>query len=492
MRDTSDMTEDVLSEDTMMDCGGDGGALEDFVELATDIADSSRTIRDAAERLLTLLGVDDENDDILSSSEDEGVEVDVDDEEDEEQPENTRLLHQLAASLAQELKYSQQKHDPGPTRIFQGRGSFDERDQNVEMVQDTSFHGQSCFRNQIEVKTTSDNQFHGDPFNEDQFSRERRYSFGYSSYQSRPDDLTAFESKESLKTSSVVYPDHRRHHNHHHHHHHRQAHHQPYHHHHHHNHRSRMNDGQEERSMVLHRDHLPGSWGSGWDACATEALRYLVEDEGLPPHHPTVLAMKNHLELQRGRVFAHEAQKRTRRGEGTQGVGTLRTRAAKPADALGFGLLQLLLDRASGIKLRLEFPRLLAGRRPDDLDLSKGGRQRRGSFESIKMLPEGEGSQHIPTATAKGVDNYKSPNVPQKKEQNSPLRAWKRLEWLVTTFQTNGQKCDKHTAIEATFRGDDLFYASHIQPEQSPMPPYVRQETEPCNCCSVIKYARNC
>lgn len=317
MRDTSDMTEDALSEDTMMDCGGDGGALEDFVELATDIADSSRTILDAAERLLTLLGVEDDNDDILSSSEDEGVEVDVDDEEDEVQPENTRLLHQLAASLAQELKYSQQKHDPGPTRIFQGRGTFDERDQNVEMVQEASFLGQSCFRNQVEVKT-SDSQFPGDPFEEDQFDREKRYSFGYAPYQDRSEpDLNAFEPKESSKTSNVPYPDnhyrHRHHHHHLHHHHHHNRHYQPHnhnhnhhlhHHHRHHPHRSRANEVPEERSMILHRDHLPGSWGSGWDACATEALRYLVEDEGLPPHHPTVLAMKNHLEVQRGRVFA--------------------------------------------------------------------------------------------------------------------------------------------------------------------------------------------
>lgn len=28
-----------------MDCGGDGGGLEDFVDLATDITDNSPTIR---------------------------------------------------------------------------------------------------------------------------------------------------------------------------------------------------------------------------------------------------------------------------------------------------------------------------------------------------------------------------------------------------------------------------------------------------------------
>ncbi|XP_015191734.1 PREDICTED: FK506-binding protein 3-like [Polistes dominula] len=316
MRDTSDMTEDALSEDTMMDCGGDGGgALEDFVELATNIADSSRTIRDAAERLLTLLGVDDENEDLLSSSEDEGVEVDVEDEEDDDRPENTRLLHQLAASLAQELKYSQQKHDPGPTRILtQGRGvPFDDRDQTMEIVQDTSYLGPNRFRNQIDLKTL-DSQFNGDPFNnaQEQFVPTRRYSLGYS-FQGHSNELNVFESKESLKRSN-------RHHYRHHHH----------HHHHHHHRRSKINEDEEEedeeeddddddddddeeeeeekkkkeRSMILHRDYVPESWGSGWDACATEALRYLVEDEGLPAHHPTVLAMKNHLEIQRGRVFA--------------------------------------------------------------------------------------------------------------------------------------------------------------------------------------------
>lgn len=46
------------------------------------------------------------------------------------------------------------------------------------------------------------------------------------------------------------------------------------------------------------------SWAAGWDACANETLRYLVEDEGLPLHHPTVVAMKNHLDLQKERAYA--------------------------------------------------------------------------------------------------------------------------------------------------------------------------------------------
>ena len=44
-------------------------------------------------------------------------------------------------------------------------------------------------------------------------------------------------------------------------------------------------------------------WTAGWDACTAETLRYLVEVEGLPVHHPTVLAMKNHLQTQRERFL---------------------------------------------------------------------------------------------------------------------------------------------------------------------------------------------
>lgn len=33
------------AQDTMMDCGGDGGGLEDFVNLATDITNSSPAFR---------------------------------------------------------------------------------------------------------------------------------------------------------------------------------------------------------------------------------------------------------------------------------------------------------------------------------------------------------------------------------------------------------------------------------------------------------------
>lgn len=35
----------LFAQDTMMDCGGDDGGMEDFVDLATDITNSSPTIR---------------------------------------------------------------------------------------------------------------------------------------------------------------------------------------------------------------------------------------------------------------------------------------------------------------------------------------------------------------------------------------------------------------------------------------------------------------
>ncbi|XP_076292391.1 uncharacterized protein LOC143214829 [Lasioglossum baleicum] len=243
MRDTSDMMEDALSEDTMMNCGGDGGGLEDLVDLATDVADSSPTIRDAAERLLTLLGVDDENEDLLSSSEDEGVELDeLEDEEDEQ--ENTRLLHQLAASLAAELKQSHQKQTSS-SRL--SRSPCDRKDL------ESSYLEHDCLEDQ-DVQEMSYHDELPEKWPCSSSSRDKqdfRESYEYLDHRLRMD-----EDLEDLKDS---------------------------------------------RSL---QEQVPASWGAGWDACASEALRYLVEDEGLPLHHPTVLAMKDHLEMQRGRAFA--------------------------------------------------------------------------------------------------------------------------------------------------------------------------------------------
>ncbi|XP_076635725.1 uncharacterized protein LOC143348890 [Colletes latitarsis] len=248
MRDTSNMMEDALSEDTMMDCGGDGGGLEDLVDLATDVADSSPTIREAAERLLTLLGMEDENEDLLSSSEDEGVDLDADElDEEEEELENTRLLHQLAASLAEELKQSHQKQNP--IRVL-ARSSFD-RDR-MDLAE-TSYTEHGCLQDQ-EVKGS-------------------RYRETVPERCQRQDSSRSF-AKEHGFTEFYECLDHR----------------------------LRMDS--EPEDVDGRQEQVPTSWGAGWDACAAEALRYLVEDEGLPPHHPTVLAMKDHLETQRERTFA--------------------------------------------------------------------------------------------------------------------------------------------------------------------------------------------
>lgn len=278
MRDTSDMMEDALSEDTMMDCGGDGGGLEDFVDLATDITDNSPTIRDAAERLLTLLGMDEDDDeDLLSSSEDEGVEVDIDElEDDDEQTENTKLLHQLAASLAQELKYSQKQ-----SSTSSNRAAHPDSTHSVEMIlQNTSYLGRGCLQDhQVDHPKTSVHQSDID-FDRDHFFDnldEQNANFTkFRNFGNFRHDRQGLHSRSSDFTSLD---------------------------------RCRWTDDpgatQAVRSFGSQQEQDPGSWATGWDACATEALRYLVEDEGLPPHHPTVVAMKNHLDLQRERAFAH-------------------------------------------------------------------------------------------------------------------------------------------------------------------------------------------
>ncbi|KAK9302567.1 hypothetical protein QLX08_005450 [Tetragonisca angustula] len=263
MRDTSDMMEDSLSEDTMMDCEGDGGGLEELVDLATDVADSSTTIRDAAERLLTLLGVDEEDpEDLVSSSEDEGVELDEldeddDDEEEDDGPENARLLHQLAASLAMELKQSHQLKQSSSKHPRTG-GSFD-RDRRVELIgtnylehsctvqQAGNTKGSSCCRDIVADKSSRT------------FGKQRAIVIEPRDRRC-PDDRSKMSQDED------------------------------------------EDEDEDEGNSV--DEQVPMSWNAGWDACATEALRYLVEDEGLPPHHPTVLAMKDHLELQRERAFA--------------------------------------------------------------------------------------------------------------------------------------------------------------------------------------------
>ncbi|XP_072760383.1 uncharacterized protein [Anoplolepis gracilipes] len=278
MRDTSDMMEDALSEDTMMDCGGDGGGLEDFVDLATDITDNSPTIRDAAERLLTLLGMDEDDDeDLLSSSEDEGVEVDIDElEDDDEQTENTKLLHQLAASLAQELKYSQKQSSVSNNRAAHS----DPTHGSVEMIlQNTSYLGRGCLQDHhqnVDHPKTSDIDFDRDRFL-DNLDEQNANLTKFRNFGNLRQDRQGSHSRAFVDSTSLDC------------------------------HRWTDDPGatQATRSFGIQQEQDPGSWAAGWDACATETLRYLVEDEGLPPHHPTVVAMKNHLDLQRERAFAH-------------------------------------------------------------------------------------------------------------------------------------------------------------------------------------------
>ena len=68
--------------------------------------------------------------------------------------------------------------------------------------------------------------------------------------------------------------------------------------------RVRVDESERLKGEPISNQELSSNiWNTGWDACASEALRYLVEDEGLPPHHPTVVTMKNHLDVQREQAF---------------------------------------------------------------------------------------------------------------------------------------------------------------------------------------------
>ncbi|KAL2740476.1 putative serine-rich protein C21513-like isoform X2 [Vespula squamosa] len=93
------------------------------------------------------------------------------------------------------------------------------------------------------------------------------------------------------------------------------------------------------------------------------------------------------------------------------------------------------------------------------------------------MIPEIEGAQYIPTpmtisptsstaaSTPTTMEMASGPidySLPKRLDQDdrTPIKAWSRLEWLLSAFKANGQKCNMQTALEATFRGDDLFYTS--------------------------------
>ncbi|XP_051165512.1 uncharacterized protein LOC127284223 [Leptopilina boulardi] len=268
MRNNSDIMEDNTSEDTMMDCGEDEKELDDLMELAANIANSSPSIKDAAERLLTLLGVDEENDDF--SSEDEGVEIDLDEiDDDEDGKKNSSLLQQLAVSLAQELKFTQRKNIHSTTRTTIQNNSLFENCDVEKNIQHMNLSQESSFLHHHHHHHNKKNDLYLETKNE-----------GYSSYEFKSFGKTFCESsskRELLKKNKKS----------------------PY---------SRVNrtDGSQIKmkdNKLLNLESNLNSWNAGWESCASETLRYLVVDEGLSPHHPTVVAMRNHLDLQREQAF---------------------------------------------------------------------------------------------------------------------------------------------------------------------------------------------
>lgn len=209
--------------------------------------------------------MDEDDEDLLSSSEDEGVEVDINElDENDEETDNTKLLHQLAASLVQELKYSQ-KQTTGSRVAYQDQSVI-----HMEM-QDTSYLGRDCLQSQMDHPKTS---VHQDGFDLDHFDNldEQNANFtkfiNFGNLRHEPHGRTF----DSSNLDHRLWTD-----------------------------DSAVTIQQTEKSFSSQQN--PNSWIAGWDACATEALRYLVEDEGLPLHHPTIVAMKNYLDLQRERAF---------------------------------------------------------------------------------------------------------------------------------------------------------------------------------------------
>jgi len=214
------------------------------------------TCADVAKRLLSLLGMDEDDDeDLLSSSEDEGVEVDIDElEDDDEGMENPKLLHQLA-SLVQELKYSQKQSSASSSKeTHQARSSMD-------MVQDTSYLGHvGCLQDRVDYPVKAPIQGSDVDFVDELDER----GAGFTKF-------TNFGS--SFHRDRRLWP-----------------------------------EGSEPTQAGRSFGNQQDSWTVGWDSCASEAIRYLVEDEGLPLHHPAVIAMKNHLDLQRERAYVGYAE----------------------------------------------------------------------------------------------------------------------------------------------------------------------------------------
>lgn len=214
------------------------------------------------------MGVDEDNDDF--SSEDEGVEVDLEETDDEDSPQNSRLLQQLAASLAQELKLAQRQN------VISSRTTiYEDRDLQKE-IQCMEISQESSLKNRQDTQDTKYNDFCKDSsLKKCLETKETPPPYSCPPYEFRPFGKSYCESSKRESSKKRC----------------------PY---------SRVRtDGTEARTKdkLSNQKSNLASWNAGWDSCASETLRYLVEDEGLPPHHPTVVAMKNHLDLQREQAF---------------------------------------------------------------------------------------------------------------------------------------------------------------------------------------------
>lgn len=216
-----------------------------------------------------------------SSSDDEGVEVDVSDDDEDHR---SKLLHQLAVSLAQELKYSR-KQFSHPTRAqHQNRDTFEATDHSMdsmELSQNINCLNHDHLQLQLNRETLS---LASPPDNYDSDgnfitrSTVDRVKSNFIEENQKLHDMP-FKSKDLTSPDLSGYMSL--------------------------NHRLRMNDFEiiQAGKTFGQLKEDSGYWASGWNACTTEALRYLIEDEGLSVQHPTVVAMKSHLDLQRERAF---------------------------------------------------------------------------------------------------------------------------------------------------------------------------------------------
>lgn len=88
------------------------------------------------------------------------------------------------------------------------------------------------------------------------------------------------------------------------------------------------------------------------------------------------------------------------------------------------------------------------------------------------MIPDLDNPQFIPMSMTRDKKSRQWDNSLPKsslQDHRSPM-AWSRLEWLLSAFKANGQKCNMQTIIESTFRGEDLFYTNDNQSQECSRP----------------------